>query len=178
MYLSYTTVISDGETLSTSYSARVLPFFAARRESVVCCKLLPVSMLTEGSSVPVTPMSSLVTLLVMSELPVILTSVALLLILNTRTPASCAVSEISTLIGTLRITVARLSELLAIMANQTAAAARNEKISKIVLFSNTRKRCFTSFLGFLDIFAITSSPSFCFSARRTYGARWKLLPAE
>ena len=171
-------MISDGETLSTSYSARVLPFFAARRESVVCCKLLPVSMLTEGSSVAVTPMSSLVTLLVMSELPVILTSVALLLILNTRTPASCAVSEISTLIGTLRITVARLSELLAIMANQTAAAARNEKISKIVLFSNTRKRCFTSFLGFLDIFAITSSPSFCFSARRTYGARWKLLPAE
>ena len=74
MYRSYVTVISGGETLSTSYSASVLPLLAARSVSVACCIELPVSIEVEGSSVAVTSSSSGVTRFVIRELPVMETS--------------------------------------------------------------------------------------------------------
>ena len=49
-----------------------------------------------------------------------------------RMPASCAVSDIWMLIGTLRTTTARLSPLVAIMMNQITAAHKSEKISSSV----------------------------------------------
>ena len=80
-----------------------------------------------------------------------------------RMPASCAVSDIWMLIGTLRTTTARLSPLVAIMMNQITAAHKSEKISSSVLFSKARStltRFFSpcSFFSFLP--GITFSPSF------------------